>query len=619
MRLARLCTTLALSATVALVLAPPAFAAGWQHVPLVQADFLGVGHLAGSVLGALGGAVLGGLKWTVGVAAKFLLATLGGLVKLLIPASWAKDAVGVMHWIVAVPDYAGTITSPSGAHSYGFSGINALRDLFTWLGAVLLPLTLTFATSRAMLGSGGHPGAPLVRVIALAGVLISYPWWWSQAAAMVNQITSFIFALDPVSVGVQRLMAIAVGGQIIAGWAFGGVIVMGAVGFALLAIIFLKVAIVLVGALLYALGPLMIALVPTESGLQLARGWASAALALLALPLLWACTFAVGALLINDTNRAGALVGGSGTIAHLFGGLLVGLAGLASLWLCLKIARELGGLLRTQLGGLLALAHARGASPTATAAAARGDGAQSLRSFTQRVGQAGGAAVGALSGTGPIGAAAGRLAGGAASFARGGLAGVAASGVRTGAAAGAPAAAAIIGRSRAGAVAVQMGRAARGSWQHTSPARNQPPPRADRGAGVNGSNPQPARQSATGARASAPTAHSRPRARTRRQAPPEPFRARLTVGGLLSDQLPPPIHDRRTLRRRCPPRRRQTLPRRRARRRQGPPRLESARQRRRLRCRRCAPRRARRTLRGRADRPGRPSPRSGDADLPSIE
>ncbi|MGB0094048.1 MAG: hypothetical protein WBP81_16140, partial [Solirubrobacteraceae bacterium] len=148
---------------------------------------------------------------------------------------------------------------------------------------------------------------------------------------MVNQITSFIFALDPVSVGVQRLMGIAVGGQIIAGWAFGGVIVMGAVGFALLAIIFLKVAIVLVGALL-------------------------------ALPLLWACTFAVGALLINDTNRAGALVGGSGTIAHLFGGLLVGLAGLASLWLCLKIALELGGMLRTQLGGLLALAHARGAS-----------------------------------------------------------------------------------------------------------------------------------------------------------------------------------------------------------------------------------------------------------------
>ena len=617
MRVARLLTTLAVSVAVTLALAPPAFAGGW-HVPLVQADFLGVGHLAGSVLGALGGAVLGGLNWTVSVAAKFLLATLGGLVKLLIPASWARDALGVMHWIVAVPDYAGTITSPSGAHSYGFSGINALRDLFTWLGAALLPLTLTFATSRAMLGSGGHPGAPLVRVIALAAVLISYPWWWSQAAAIVNQITSFIFALGPVSVGVQRLMGIAVGGQIIAGWAFGGVIVMGAVGFALLAIIFLKVAIILIGALLYALGPLMIALVPTESGLQLARGWASAALALLALPLLWACTFAVGALLINDTNRAGALVGGSGTIAHLFGGLLVGLAGLASLWLCLKIARELGGMLRTQLGGLLALAHARGASPAATPAAGR-DGAQSLRSFSQRVGQAGGAAVGALSGAGPVGAAAGRLAGEAATFARGGLAGVAASGIRTSATAGAPAAAAIIGRSRAGAVAVQMGQAARGNWQHTAPTRNPQPPRADRRAGVNGSNPQQQGRAPLAARASGPTLHRHRPHRRLRQAPLEPVRPRLTAASeLLSDHLPL-IHDRRTLRRRAPRRHRQTLPRRRARRRHRPPRRERARQRHRLRGRQRAPRRDRRTPRGRADRPARPSPRSGDAHLPAAE
>jgi hypothetical protein len=73
MRVARLLTTLAVSVTVALMLAPPAFAGGW-HVPLVRADFLGVGHLAGSVLGALGGAVLGGLNWTVSVAAKVLLA-----------------------------------------------------------------------------------------------------------------------------------------------------------------------------------------------------------------------------------------------------------------------------------------------------------------------------------------------------------------------------------------------------------------------------------------------------------------------------------------------------------------------------------------------------------------
>jgi hypothetical protein len=471
-RPARVLTTLTLTGAVLLATAAPALAASGGHLPLFQGDILGIGHLFGGALSSIGGAVLGGLKWTVGIAAKFVLATIGGLVKLLIPTSWARDALGVMHWIVAVPDYAGTITSPGGGRTYGFSGINALRDLFTWLGAALLPLTLTFASTRAMLGSGGHPAAPLARVIVLGGVLISYPWWWSQLAAVVNQITSFIFALHPVTAGTQKLMEIAVGGQILAGWAFGGVLVMGAVGLTLLAVIFLKVAIILAGALLYALGPLMIALAPTESGMQVARGWASAVLALLALPLLWAATFAVGALLINDSNRAGALVGGDRTIAHLLGGLLLGLAGLASLWMCLKLAREIGGMLRTQMGGLLALAHARGSSSgRAGAATVSTRGAQSVRSFTERVGRAGGAAVGALSGAGPVGAAAGRLAGGAATFARGGLIGLAAGGARAGAATAAPAAAAIVGRSRAGAVAMQMGRAARGSWQQTTPVR----------------------------------------------------------------------------------------------------------------------------------------------------
>ena len=47
-----------------------------------------------------------------------------------------------MEWIVAVPNYAGTVTTPAGRTVYGFGGINALRDLFTWIGVGLLPLTL---------------------------------------------------------------------------------------------------------------------------------------------------------------------------------------------------------------------------------------------------------------------------------------------------------------------------------------------------------------------------------------------------------------------------------------------------------------------------------------------
>ncbi|MGH2927907.1 MAG: hypothetical protein ACRDL8_06870 [Solirubrobacteraceae bacterium] len=87
---------------------------------MLTVAFLGpVGGLVGDVFHAIAGVVLGGLHWTVAVAGKFILATLGGLIRLLIPASWAKDGLQVMHWIVAVPNYAGTVTSPSGHTVYG--------------------------------------------------------------------------------------------------------------------------------------------------------------------------------------------------------------------------------------------------------------------------------------------------------------------------------------------------------------------------------------------------------------------------------------------------------------------------------------------------------------------
>ena len=82
MRPARVLTTLALTGAVLLATASPALAASGGHLPLLQGDILGIGHLFGGVLSSIGGAVLGGLKWTVGIAAKFVLATIGGLVKI---------------------------------------------------------------------------------------------------------------------------------------------------------------------------------------------------------------------------------------------------------------------------------------------------------------------------------------------------------------------------------------------------------------------------------------------------------------------------------------------------------------------------------------------------------
>jgi hypothetical protein len=463
-----------------LLLAVPAAAlADGPHVMLAPA-FLGpIGNLIGGVFHAIAGVVLGGLSWTVGVAGKFILATLGGLIRLLIPTSWARDGLQVMHWIVAVPNYAGTVTSPSGQSVYGFAGVNALRDLFMWIGAALLPLTLVYATSRAALGAGGHPVAPVGRVLGLAAVLVSYPWWWSQAAAAVNELTHFVLALPPVSQGIYKLMQYAVGGVALGGWQLVDLFLMGAIGIALLGLIFLKVVIILFGALLYALGPLMIGLVPTEGGVGIARAWVSAAAALLVLPLAWSTILAVGALLVNDSSTAGPLIAGSGTIAHLLGGLLLALAGLASLWLCIRAAREAGAVLRGQLSGVLVFGGGRGGRGIATASAAPPHArraAESLRGFPGRVASATGAALGAA---GPAGQALAGSASGLAAHSRRGLVGASGAVIRTGAAAAAPGTAALVGRSRAGAAAVRMARAGAASWQQsagTGGAPSQRPP-----------------------------------------------------------------------------------------------------------------------------------------------
>ena len=199
-------------------------------------------------------------------------------------------------------------------------------------------------------------------------------------------------------------MQYAVGGVALGGWQLIDLFLMGAIGFALLGLIFLKVVIVLLGALLYAIGPLMIALVPTDGGIVIARAWASAALALLMVPLAWSTILAVGALLINDSSTAGPLIAGQGSIASLLGGLLLALAGLASLWLCIRAAREAGAVLRGQLGGLLVLGRARVGATASAAPAPTRRASESLRSFAGRIAGATGAALGAA---GPPGQAAG--------------------------------------------------------------------------------------------------------------------------------------------------------------------------------------------------------------------
>jgi hypothetical protein len=239
---------------------------------------------------------------------------------------------------------------------------------------------------------------------------------------------------------------------------------MAVVAVELLSLIFLKVVIILLGALLYASGPVTIGLVATESGAALARAWASAVAMLIALPIVWATLFAVGAVLVGDAGTAGPLIAGDSSIGSLLGGVILAVAGAASLWLCLRAAREAMGLLRMQLGGLLALGHG-GSSGPARVTASRSSSVDSLRRFRTRVAQAADGAAGELAAAGTAGAAVVRGAPALGYLGRHGAIGTVAAGGRAAAALATPRGAVLVGRSRAGAVAVRMAKAGTASWQ----------------------------------------------------------------------------------------------------------------------------------------------------------
>jgi hypothetical protein len=522
LRVALLGASLLLLVLVLALGAAPADAAASGHPLVPDASIIGtLTSPIGSVFSAIGGAVLGAFSWTVTLATKFISVTLGAFVRMLIPRSWAKDAVALFQWIVAIPDYAGTVTSPGGGHVYGFAGVNDLRQLFQWLGIGLLPLTLVYATSRAMLGRGDHIAAPVARVVILAALLACYPYLWEQAAALTNQLTHLILSPAPVITGIHKLMAYAVDGVALGGWQLIDLGLMAALALELLALIFAKVVIILLGALLFATGPLMIGLVPTDSGDVIARAWISAVATLLMLPVAWAALFAVGAVLIDDASTAGPLIGGSTPIGTLLGGVIVAVAGVATLWLCLKAAREVGGLLRLQLGGLLVLAaRGRSRSPATATAATAGNGrlaaaAGSIRTFQGKVSAAGSAA---LDAAGPRTAAAARSAGtvgrrglllsslggaGSAGLAAGRLAARSPAGSATRphlAAAGATAAIATATpgsrAGRAGAAAARMARAGSAAWQQPDPAQSRRTAPATRQGASTAGRAEPSRPSA---------------------------------------------------------------------------------------------------------------------------
>ena len=429
----------------------------------------------GSFLGGIVSSVIGGVSWTVNLAASFILNLIGGLVKLLIPRSWIHQGLQILQWVVAVPDYTGKVTAPGGHRVYGFPGVNAMRGLYTWIGIAILPLTALYATARAWSGQGDHAAMPLVRVVTVSIGVLSYTWLWGQAVAIVNQVTTMIFSVPAVTAGIYKMFTLLVSGTVLVGLPLVGEFLLAAAAAGLLTMIFLKVVLILVGALVYAIGPLMIGLAPTERGHAVARAWASLAIALFAIGILWASIFALAAVLLNDASTGALLVGGNTSVGQLLSGVVIAMAAIAGFYANIKLTKAIAGIVGGQLSGLLAQVGSRGgargllgggasrgARPTASPAGAAG---ASLRGFAAKIsGGIAGAAGAALPG-GRAGAILSTGAGAGGALARGGLIGAG------GALAGrglAGAARSNVGRAagatRAGAVATRLARAGQRGW-----------------------------------------------------------------------------------------------------------------------------------------------------------
>ncbi len=265
-------------------------------------------------------------------------------------------------------------------------------------------------------------------------------------------------------------MLYAVDGVALGGWQLVDLALMALVAIELLSLIFLKVVIILLGALLYATGPITIGLVATDSGAAIARAWASAVAMLIALPVVWATLFAVGALLVGDAGTAGPLIAGQ-QLCRLTARRRAARRRRRRVAVDVPARRARGDGAAAYAARRAARRRGRAAGGTSRAAAtpavehgrARcGDSARGWRrpraappASWQLAGAAGATVVRG-----------GRAAG---YVARHGVLGTAAAGGRAAAGTVAPHTVALVGRSRAGAVAVRMAKAGTAGW-YTAPA-----------------------------------------------------------------------------------------------------------------------------------------------------
>ena len=328
----------------------------------------------------------------------------GALAGALVP-SWLKHGtVATIQHLVALPDPA------------SWSHVSRLQGQMTYLGAMLLPVTLAVGATRYWLvglTGAAHPASAVVRCAASSGVLVAYRWIVEQIVAAVNTLTHGILGLPAVSSGLSRIISVLFGGALLTGGGgvFGAFLVIVGVVFAA-GLFAMQVLLTVALAVLVVAGPPLIVLAAIPELSHLARGWADALLAIALVPLGWTVLFATaGALCLDATSFTGGAGGLPGHIAAAFAGLITFVLAVRLPLIAVGEIRNVFNRhgLRAATGSTQASGTSPGGGERVRAAQARlrAVGLQAVPSLGASVGRAAGA-LGAPPG-GPIGAARRRI------------------------------------------------------------------------------------------------------------------------------------------------------------------------------------------------------------------
>lgn len=253
------------------------------------------------------GDVLGGVTDSLGlpsiddIVSKVVGSLFGSLADALMPDFLKQDSVGVMAWLVAIPN--------PGAGS-GATNIGQLVALMQASGGALLALTSLIASTRSML-PGDQDNAPIAvvqRSVITAAVIVAYPWLVAQVIGLANVVSTGLLQSQIVSAGMRHTVGTVFGAAAFGGTAGGAYLGMLTLGAILMATGLFAVHVMLlyvVPALVVA-GPLLLPFHVLRSTEHLPRTWAVTFGGLAIIPIGWCVLFAVAGALSSDLH-SGAL------------------------------------------------------------------------------------------------------------------------------------------------------------------------------------------------------------------------------------------------------------------------------------------------------------------------